>query len=303
MKVKVKVANKNTNTLSETELYIQNQSLAETKKSNKISIINIFATSLIALLGVLIAFLSYNTYQHQLALEKMNSRPIINIEASYTDNNDSINELLISNEGAVTGNINVDIIPFYLIKIDTKTTHGYFYSRKLFLPINYDIYRILEDGNNILKTNYYNTKKGTICKSSINEFSQKYLEELNKINSSEQNVDDILVNYTISNVSIEYFINITYEDILENPCNELYYCVPNYAFNGFKNSKINSIAEIQLKSIDNTDELYSMYELIKDYQNSIQIGSYGDYGVTNSDKFEYFSKGVISAYNNHQYID
>lgn len=261
------------------------------------------ATSLIAFFGLIIAILSFITYHNQLDLEKINSRPIINIEASYTDNNDSINELLISNEGAVTGNINVDIIPFYLIKIDTKTTHGYFYSRKLFLPINYDIYRILEDGNNSLKTNYYNTKKGTICKSSINEFSQNYLEELNKINSSEQNVDDILVNYSISNVSIEYFINITYEDVLENPCNELYYCVPNYTFNGFYNPIISSATEIQLKSIDNTDKLYSMYELIKDYQNSTQIGLYGDYGVTDSDKFEYFSKGVISAYNNHQYID
>lgn len=306
MKVKIKVP-------KSIKEKMQNSNMNTTKKfqkeklsiSNKISIADII-TSAIAVLALIISVLSFETYHKQLNLDKINSRPTINIEATYTDDNNSIDELTISNEGAVASNIDIDIIPFYLICIykEYEKEDGFSYdSNALLVPIEYNTFNMLSRGEDVLKTNYYNTKKGIICKSSISEFSQKYINELKEISECDKDVDTILNGFKISNIFIEYLINITYDDVLGNTCNELYYCVPNYAFNDFSNNKIKFSNNLKLEYVNEDSKFNAIYELLKDYQNSTEIGSYLVIGRTVDEKFGCFSQGITTAYNNQQFLN
>lgn len=298
MKIKTKISNKRIKPISKEEINIQKQFLAASKKANKISIANVVATSLIALFGLVISILSYHTYQNQLALEKGNSRPIINIEIFYNNDKSKINGLEITNEGALTGNIEVDIIPYLSVCTnDISVTDNIVTAKTIYLPIKYSDYYIRK----------YNTKKGLICNADFSEFCEKNIEDFTELFTLD--TDNTSSEFVVTQVSIEYLINISYQDVLGNNCEELYHCIPNYHVDRYSTSShsyTSNIIEMDLEVVENNDSLSKVYNNIGK-PNIIAFPNgpayYRSFGETPSERLNNFEGSVTDAYEKEQFID
>lgn len=298
MKIKTKISNKRIKSISKEEINFQKQSLATSKKANKISIANAVATFFIALFGLLISILSYHTYQNQLDLEKINSRPIINIEIFYNNDKSKIDGLEITNEGALTGNIEVDIIPYLSVCTnDISRTDNIDTTKTIYLPIKYSDYYIRK----------YNTKKGLICNADFTEICEKNIEDFTEMLTLD--MDNTSSEFVVTQVSIEYLINISYQDVLGNDCKELYHCTPNYHVERCSTSShsyTSNIIEMDLEAVENNDSLSKVYNNIGK-PNIIAFPNgpayYRSFGATPSEKFNNFKDSVTDAYEKEQFID
>ncbi len=288
--LKVKVSQKSVNSHS------ANKSNNGITKSDLFQAIISFSICLVTIIcSAVIAYKSDNIYEKQLKLEEMTSKPIINIEVLYNDDKSKIDEITVTNEGAVTGNITVDVFPFYSLCIyDVVSENGKDLSKTLYVPIKYNSYKI----------DYYNTKKGLICNIAFSDFCEKHYGDIKEISKNDTN--SISENFKISEVSIEYLISINYLDVSGNKCNELYHCIPNYIFAEFTDANISNMVERKLEFIEDDDILKEIYNKMSPPNLIIttdELSYYKSYDTTSEMKFKIFTEAVVKAYNNHQYID
>lgn len=298
MKIRIKISNKRLNTISKEEINIQKESLAASKKANKISIASAVATSLIAVFGLAISILSCLTYKNQLDLEKINSRPIINIEIFYNDDKSNITGLEITNEGEPAGNIDVDVIPYLEVCTnDIPLTNNMNTAKTIYLPIKYADYSVSE----------YNTKKGLICNVDFTDICEKYINDFTEM--FKLDTDSISSEFIVTQVSIEYFVNINYSDVVGEEHNELYLCTPNYYVDCNSNltySTTVSMREMELEAIDNDTSLSEIYKDIGEpglVADSNGPAYYDGFGETPTEKLDNFKEKITEAYEKQQFIN
>ncbi len=283
--------------MSDKDNDIQEKALKESKKANIISIINIVLTLCLTIASLLIAISSYRIYQNQLELETINSHPIINIEIFYNDDKSNITGLEITNEGEPAGNIDVDVIPYLEVCTnDIPLTNNMNTAKTIYLPIKYADYSVSK----------YNTKKGLICNVDFTDICEKYINDFTEM--FKLDTDSISTQFIVTQVSIEYFVNINYLDVLGNEHNELYHCTPNYYVlcdSNLTYSTTVSMNEMELETIDNDTSLSEIYKDIGEpslVADSNGPTYYDGFGETPTEKLDNFKEKITEAYERQQFI-
>lgn len=233
----------------------------------------------------------------QFYLETINSQPIINIEIFYNDDKSNITGLEITNEGEPAGNIDVDVIPYLEVCTnDIPLTNNMNTAKTIYLPIKYADYSVSK----------YNTKKGLICNVDFTDICEKYINDFTEM--FKLDTDSISSEFIVTQVSIEYFVNINYSDVLGKEHNELYLCTPNYYVDCNSNltySTTVSTREMELEAIDNDTSLSEIYKdmgepgLIADLNGPAY---YDGFGETPTEKFDNFKEKITEAYEKQQFI-
>ena len=203
------------------------QSLEKSKVVYDIAVLGIFT-----IIGLLLSYQANiilnqaNTIMtRQSELQEALAKPIVNLEASF--NAEGIFEkVTVNNSGAIIKDFEVKLYPYLLSSITYASDKEPPKYNKVMVPLS----RVIASSkNNIFKFNTLNTRSGDIGTIEVNESSRQFLEQiLDCVYSDYPHIIE-LNNHTVSSISIEMYINVTYYDVLGNKSSDVYQCITGYS--------------------------------------------------------------------------
>lgn len=225
---------KNTHIITISE--IENpKTFKEKLKENKIYFDTIIM-SLLTTIGLILTIFTIIIYNQQLKIEKALAMPIINF--SYDNSEDIINKITITNNGGAIKNIEVEVFPFLYGNIDTydesyiteEIQFSIVHKRDFMLPLD----------KSLMTNTLYNNIQGVLVTIEINNDSL-IIHDINNlkdiINYSESTFNIDQIQY----VEVQYFLFVSYTDILGNETSNYYYCNTGIHIN-FQNPQNNKTA-------------------------------------------------------------
>ena len=234
MKKKKIFYDKNTNIITIREIE-EPTKFKEKLKENKIYFDTIII-SLLTIIGLILTIFTIIIYNQQLKIEKALAMPIINL--SYDTSEDIINKVIITNYGGKIKDIVVKVYPFIYGNIDTYDEpyiidgirYSVLHKSDFMLPLD----------KTLITNISYNNIQGVLATIEINDDSLIMNDIYNLkdiINYSEDTYNIKQIQY----LEVQYFLFVSYTDILGNETSNYYYCNTGIHIN-FQNPKNNKTA-------------------------------------------------------------
>lgn len=168
--------------------------------------------------SVFIAIAAASISKAQTEIEKKTAQPIIDIGTEYTEDR-KVSKVSIINSGGLLNEMKVDLYPFWRYSLlKGEAEEGPYTMDSAILPM--DIPTINE---NIYQTFSLHTKTGVLMEIRDSDIVAEYQKITNLIQPEIIKKNDYY--YKLQYVSMEYYLIVTYSDLLDKKNNEEVYCI------------------------------------------------------------------------------
>jgi len=246
--------------------------------------------------GIYLSFSANKIMTKQTSIEEALSKPIINLEAIYNDaDNTKVDEVSIQNNGAVLGDINIEVYPYFYMILYNKVSDKGMRTDSLILPI--------ENGmNTVFLFKQLNLKSGIIGKVSKSASTSEYIHDFELFDEF-YNDGISITGLRLAFVSLECFIKINYTDAMGNQKSEEYQFISGYNHT-FDMKSILFIREGQILSLPQNGLLRDAFSQIEvnDILNKDNLTKYLRYGESVNERYNQFIYAITDAHARKQFF-
>lgn len=186
----------------------------KTKLKFIIEILSIVISCISLIIAIISLVTSHDISSKQLEIDEKTSKPVINVQHTVNEEKQIIEKIIISNDGDAVEDIEIDVLPYYNVKISNYLVGGN-HEVGFLLPID-DSYI------NGLKTAKYNARNEMLAVIEYTPKIESYIQDMKDFGPFIK--EELIDGFYLDRISLEFFIKIQYKDLFEVETTEIYNC-------------------------------------------------------------------------------